>query len=208
MRKFYSVFIIMSMVLASCAKEVLRPVVIDFGKKTVGVEAGNFPVRVSTDCAWYAESGSSWVKVDGNVHASEGTLLVSYDSNASTEGDWRFNRVGHVFIKTYDGATVGKIAIWQKGIVPVISFAQQNVIPASGGPCRVECMTNLTDLERPRIKLSTDAGWITDLRWSQDGKSVEFTALAGSGRQAEIVLAHTDAWGIVTERKFNVSQEE
>ena len=72
----------------------------------------------------------------------------------------------------------------------------------------MECMTNLTDLERPRIKLSTDAGWITDLRWSQDGKSVEFTALAGSGRQAEIVLAHTDAWGIVTERKFNVSQEE
>lgn len=207
MRKFYSVFIIMSMVLTSCAKEVLQPIVIDFGKKTVGVDAGSFPVRVSTDCAWYAQAESSWIKVDSEFHESEGTVLVNYDSNASSEGDWRFNRIGYVYIKTYDGGTVGKIAVWQKGIAPAISFPQDNIIPAAGGACRVECMTNLTDSERSRIKISTEAAWITGLEWSRDGRSVKFTAQAGSQRQAEITLRHTDAWGIVTERKFNVIQE-
>ena len=83
MRKFYSVFIIMSMVLTSCAKEVLQPIVIDFGKKTVGVDAGSFPVRVSTDCAWYAQAESSWIKVDSEFSSENIMTKAMFDAPSS-----------------------------------------------------------------------------------------------------------------------------
>lgn len=208
MRKLFNVLIVIALLCSSCAKEVLKPVEVDLGKKTVGVEAGCFPVKVTADCVWYAESDCPWIHVDSEFHAKEGTFTINYDSNASSEGDWRFNRVGKVLIKTYDDALVGTVAVWQKGISPVIAFDESNKISVSGGQCKVPCRTNLTDAERSRIVVTADQKWISDLRWSLDGRSVDFTAEAGSSRQAVITLAHTDAWGIVTEVLCNISQEE
>ena len=209
MKRIVYIFIAMILFCSSCAKEVLQTVYVDLGKKTVGVDAGSFPVKVTTEGVWYAESQSSWITVDGTLHNSDGTFVVRYDSNASTEGDWRFNRIGLVHVKTYDGATTAVLSVWQKGISPVISFADVNKIPTAGGACSVPCTTNLTDAERSRISLSCSQSWISDLQWGRDGRSVTFIADTGSqGREAAIELVHTDAWGIATETSFTIRQED
>ena len=208
MKRLLYIICAFALICTSCAKEVLKTTEVDLGKKTVGVEAGSFPVKVSVDGVWYAESESSWISVDGELHDGDGTFVINYDSNASSEGDWRFNRIGKVVVKTYDGAVAGTISVWQKGIAPTIEFAAQTIIPAAGGPCKVSCQTNLSGTEQNRVKVTCDAEWISDAVWSRDGKSVDFTAQAGSDREAVIKVLHTDAWGIVTEVECNVRQEE
>lgn len=209
MKRIVYIFIAVIFFCTSCAKEVLQTTYVDLGKKTVGVEAGSFPVKVTTEGVWYAESQSSWITVDGSLHDSDGTFLISYDSNASIEGDWRFNRIGTVYVKTYDGATTAVISVWQKGITPVIGFAEVNKIPVAGGLCKIPCTTNLTDAERNGISLSCNVNWISGLEWGRDGRSITFAAEAGAqGREATIKLVHTDAWGIATEALCTISQED
>lgn len=209
MKRIVYIIVAAALFCSSCAKEVLQTTYVDLGKKTVGVEAGSFPVKVTIEGVWYAESQSSWIDVDGSLHKSDGTFLISYDSNASSEGDWRFNRIGKVHVKTYDGATTAVISVWQKGISPVITFAEINKVPVAGGECSVPCTTNLTDAERGGISLTCDQTWISGLSWGRDGRSVTFTAAAGSqGREAVIKLVHTDAWGIATEAICTVRQED
>ncbi len=191
----------------SCTK-VLQTTEVDLGKKIVGAHAGSFPVKVSVDGVWYAESGASWISVDDELHDSDGTFVINYESNTSSEGDWRFNRIGKVFVKTYDGALAGIISVWQKGITPTIEFAPVTVIPAAGGSCKVTCRTNLSGNEQNSIKITCDASWISNEVWSRDGKSVDFVAKPGTSRDAVIKVAHTDAWGIVTEVECKVRQEE
>ena len=206
MKRLLYIFVIL--LCTSCVKGVLQPVSVDLGSKTVDIEAGSFPVRITVEGVWYAESQVSWLLVDDALHDSDGTFTVRYESNASSEGDWRFNRVGTVLVKTYDGAVVGMIKVLQKGITPEIRFADLIRIPLAGGQCKVACETNLTDSERSGIAFSCQETWIKDICWSLDGRSVDFVAEAGGPRQAVVKMIYTDAWGQSTEVEFIVSQEE
>ena len=208
MKRLLYIICAFALICTSCAKEVLKTIEVDLGKKTVGVEAGSFPVKVTVEGVWYAESQSSWIAVDESLHDSDGTFVVRYDSNASSEGDWRFNRAGKVLVKTYDGAVAGVITVWQKGISPSIEFSPVNLIPSAGGPCKVSCMTNITGIEQNNVTVTCEASWISYPVWSRDGMSVDFTAQAGSSREAVLKVVHTDAWGIVTEVECKVRQEE
>ena len=206
MKRLLYIFVIL--LCTSCVKGVLQPTYVDLGSKTVGIDAGTFPVRITVEGVWYAESQVSWLKVDESLHDSDGTFTVRYESNTSSEGDWRFNRVGTVLVKTYDGAVTGTIKVLQKGMTPEIRFADVNKIPVAGGQCKVTCLTNLTDSERSGISFRCQETWIKDICWSLDGRSVDFTAEAGVARQAKVTMIYTDAWGQVTEVEFTVSQEE
>ena len=208
MKRLLYIICALTLVCTSCAKEVLKTTEVDLGKKTVGIEAGSFPVRVTVEGVWYAESQSSWISVDGSLHDSDGTFVIRYESNTSSEGDWRFNRIGKVLVKTYDGAVAGTISVWQKGISPSIEFASVNMIPSAGGSCKVPCLTNLSGSEQNRVSVTCDASWISNPVWSRDGRSVDFTAQPGSAREAVLKVMHTDAWGIVTEVECKVRQEE
>ena len=201
-------YIFMILLCTSCVKGVLQPVSVDLGSKKVGVEAGSFPVRITVEGVWYAESQVAWLKVDESLHDSDGTFTIRYESNTSSEGDWRFNRSGIVLVKTYDGAVVGTIKVLQKGMTPEIRFADMNRIPTAGGQCKVACVTNLTDSERSGISFKCQEKWIKDICWSRDGRSVDFVAEAGGPRQALITMIYTDAWGQSVEVEFIVSQEE
>ena len=206
MKRLFNIFLL-SLLCISCTREVLQTTYVDLGKKTVGVEAGNFPVKVSMDCVWYAESDSPWITVDNEFHAPEGTVQVSYGSNVSSEGDWRFSRIGVVHIKSYDGAIVGIIHVWQKGLSPVICFDETVKVSLTGGPYLAPCTTTLTDIERPNISLTSAEDWIGDLKWGHDGRSVEFTVReASESREGVVYVRHTDAWGEVTEVSFKVRQ--
>lgn len=206
MRRLLLIFAVI--ICTSCAKTELQPTYLDLGKKTVGIEAGNFPVKITVEGVWYAESEASWIDIDSSLHDSDGTFSVRYESNASSEGDWRFNRKGVVLVKTFDGAVVGSITVLQKGIEPEITFAPVNKIPIAGGECKIPFITNLTDSERSGISFTCVESWINDIRWSMDGRSVDLTASAGQARQAVITMVYTDAWGISTDVEFMVSQEE
>ena len=206
MKKLLYIFVIISCI--SCGKAGLQPTYVDLGSKTVGIDAGTFPVKITVEGVWYAESQVSWLKVDEGLHNSEGTFTVRYESNASAEGDWHFNRIGTVFVKTYDGSVVGTIKVLQRGAVPEIRFEQVNRIPLVGGECKVPCMTNLTDSERSSISLTCQEDWIKNLCWSLDGRSVDFMADPGGPRQTIVTMIYTDAWGQGIEVEFNVSQEE
>lgn len=105
-----------AIVMAACSKEVLSPVGKLIGEYTVESDAGQFPVLVSTDGVWKAESLEDWITVDNAWHRDRYTVIVRYGSNQSIEGMHRPARSGKVIIETADGAECDTLIVHQKGL--------------------------------------------------------------------------------------------
>ena len=105
-----------AIILAAFAKEVLSPTGKIIGEFTVESDAGQFPVLVSADCVWKAESLDEWISVDNSWHRETYTVTVHYGSNQSIEGLHRPARSGKVLIETADGAQIDTLIVHQKGM--------------------------------------------------------------------------------------------
>lgn len=203
MKKLF-ILIISTAALAGCSKEVLKTTGLLRAERIVSEEEGSFPAIVSCACAWKAESGADWIEVDGRWRKGESTLQIHYASNESVEGDRRFNRIGDIYIRTYDNGVADTIRIKQHGLVPSIVFPKKTV-SAGSGTVRVPFSTNLTDRERGMLTFSADASWIGSCRWSSDQAAVEFKCDGGSG-SATLTATFTDAWGLQTSADCTITK--
>ena len=204
MKKILS--LLLTFALAACSKEVLQPVEQSLGCKTVEAAAGSFQVLVTADAVWEVSTEDDWIDVAPGWHRSASAFVVNYASNESIEGACRFNRTGHIAVKTYDGALVGVLELRQKGIDPFIEFTQcEYGLPAAGGICDLALRTNLGDAQRASIRVDAQAAWL-EPSWGRDGRSVRLQVQAGSNRSASVRVQFTDCWGQVTEAACTVTQ--
>lgn len=192
--------------LVGCVKENIIPTGKNLGHVEVGCQAGEFPVAVNTEGYWTVKSLCEWISVDSGYRKGDGAFSVRYEGNESFEWVCRFNRRGNVLVKTYDGAVVDTIEVWQKGIDPFIQFENEYVIGAEPSECTVSMITNLNDEERSRINCASDVPWILDPKWGRDGRSVVFSVTAGHSRSGHITFTHIDQWGVTTSKTFTVAQ--
>lgn len=169
--------------------------------------SGSFMAYIETEGVWAAEALEDWLNVDGSYHKDHYAVEVEYDSNESVPGYMRFNRMGYVVIRTYDGFAADTLVVKQRGSVPVLSFAEVNLISKEGGEVSVPFITNLSDRERPHVRLTTDSAWIKDPVWGRDGVSVSFTAESGTSREGTVTVTYTDGWGQVTASVCRIRQE-
>ena len=119
-RTFIFIVTLASVLLSACTKEVLKTSGKVLGERTVSAEAGDFPVLVTTTGVWTAASLSDWIKVDGQMHKDQGTILVRYGANTSYLGKNCFNRLGKVLVKTVDGAEADTLFVKQRIHAPGI----------------------------------------------------------------------------------------
>lgn len=191
--------------LCACTKEVLRTSGEVIAEKEVSAQKGDFSVYVKTTGVWRASAQEDWIHVTSELFKDNCVLAVEYDSNESYEGNPRFNRIGHLLIKTYDGATADTVIVRQKGIEPFIE-ADQFQIPSAGGKCIVPVRTNLTGAQRSGMSFKCSADWISNIDWSADGDGISIEAASGSGRETSIEFSFTDPWGITTKTECKIKQ--
>lgn len=187
------ILVFVLLIAASCSREVLQVTETDGGMRVVSPSAGAFPVLVSSDCVWSASSADSWIKVNPEYRDGTGSFIVNYESNESVGGDRRFNREGHVVVKTYDGAVLTTITVRQWGLAPFMEIPDAYIGP-SAGLQSIPFHTNLTDRERSSVSCSSPSGLVSGLRWSEDGEHIIFMADAG-GDPFTLTVTFTDAWG-------------
>ncbi|MBR6347199.1 MAG: BACON domain-containing protein [Bacteroidales bacterium] len=210
MKKNFSIFFMatwLALCLAGCSQEVLVTQGKSLGTVEVYPAAGDFSVFIDTDGVWSASSPETWVHVPADLFKDAGAIIVGYDSNESVVGAPRFNRLGHVIVRTYDGATADTLYIRQQGIEAFISL-EDATVPASGGSCYIPLRTNLTGAQRGSISCSSDAGWIVSPEIGADFRSILFTAESGSSREGMLTVSFTDEWGLVTSAGCKISQRE
>ena len=116
MTKRFILICLAAIVMAACTKEVLSPTGKIIGEFTVESDAGQFPVLVTADGVWKAESLEDWITVDNSWHRDQYTVIVRYGSNQSIEGMNRPARSGKVIIETADGAQIDTLIVHQKGM--------------------------------------------------------------------------------------------
>lgn len=191
--------------LCSCNKEVLVTRGEVIASKEVPAQTGDFSIYVKTTGVWSASTIEDWLHVSSTLAKDNSVLQVRYDSNESYEGAPRFNRLGHVVISTYDGATADTVLVRQKGIEPFIEIDSCQ-IPAAGGICIVPVRTNLTGAQRGGMSFVCDASWISSVEWSADGAGIRLEASAGSGREASLSFSFTDDWGVTTKTECLIKQ--
>lgn len=177
----------------SCSREVLQVTEADGGMRVVSASAGSFPILVTSDCVWSASSADKWIKINPEYRDGTGSFIVNYESNESVGGDRRFNRTGHIVVKTYDGAVLTTITVRQYGMAPFMEIPQA-YIGSSAGQQSIPFHTNLTDRERSSVSCCCQSGLISNLRWSDDGEHITFMADEGSD-PFTITVTFTDAWG-------------
>ena len=207
MNKISYIIPILRLVLASCQKEVQQTTGAVKAQTELSARSGSFVAYVETEGVWSAEALEDWLHVDQAYHKDHNAVEVEYDSYESVPGYMRFNRMGHVVIRTYDGFAADTLVVKQRGSEPVLSFAEVNLISAEGGDVSVPFTTNLSDRERPYVRLTTDSAWIKDPVWGRDGVSVSFTAEPGSSREGTVTVTYTDGWGQVTASVCRIRQE-
>ena len=192
--------------LAGCRKEVLLTQGKSLGEKELPPSAGSFSMFVRTEGVWSVSAAEDWIRVPSGLFKGNYGVEVSYLSNESYAGVHRFNRLGHVIVKTYDGATADTLYVRQRGIEPFIAFDEDNTIPPGGGEFSIPVHTNLGGAQRGSIICTSDAGWISNPVFGKDCASVEFTASQGSSRSAKLTFSFTDAWGLVTCAECTINQ--
>ena len=192
--------------LAGCSKEVLVTTGGSLGVKEVFPAAGDFTLLVNTAGVWSVSSPESWIHLPGDWFRDSHAVIVAYDSNESVIGAPRFNRTGHVVVRTYDGAVADTLYIKQQGIEPFIELDAETSVPASGGSCFIPVRTNLTSSQRGSVVCSADAGWITGPVFGRDGLGISVEAAPGSGRSCRLTMTFTDGWGLVTRAETTITQ--
>ena len=204
MRKFLYIVTTLCLLVA-CNKEEIRTREEAGGTRTVGVSSGAFPVLVTTEGVWMAESDDAWIHIDDSWHKNKASFYVQYDSNESTDGDRRFNRVGTIRVKTWDGAIVKTISLRQYGLEPFISLPDTKISTA-GGRQNIPFLTNLTDRERPSLVFTSDSPSLIAPIWDEDGESVSFDTTEGT-TGGVIQVQFTDAWGKVFTASATITRE-
>lgn len=104
------------LIIAACAKEVLKPLGKRLGEVTVESDAGEIPVLINATGIWRAASMEDWISVDDAWHRDQYSVVLHYGSNQSVEGMHRSDRMGKVLIITADGAECDTLVIHQKGL--------------------------------------------------------------------------------------------
>lgn len=206
MMKKFGILVAAVIILGACSREVIVPQGRSLGVKEVYPAAGDFSVLVSTEGVWSVSSPEQWIHVPGDWFRDNHAIIVSYDSNESTVGAPRFNRLGHVIVKTYDGAAADTLYIRQQGIEPFLSLDAENVISSSGGKCYIPVYTNLTSDQRGSISCVADADWVLSAEFGREGQGISFEAAAGSGRECRLVMSFTDGWGRVSSAETTIRQ--
>lgn len=210
MIKRFSIFFLaacLALSFESCSQEVLVTQGKSLGTREVYPAAGDFSVFIETDGVWSVSSPQAWIHVPGGLFKGAGAVIVSYDTNESVVGAPRFNRLGQVIVKTYDGATADTLYVRQQGIEPFISL-EDATIPASGGECYIPVYTNLTGAQRASIGCTSDADWIISPSVGSDCRGILFTAGKGSSRDGNLTVSFTDEWGQVTSAGCKIMQRE
>lgn len=207
-RTFIFIVTLASVLLSACTKEVLKTSGKVLGERTVSAEAGDFPVLVTTTGVWTAASLSDWIKVDGQMHKDQGTILVRYGANTSYLGKNCFNRLGKVLVKTVDGAEADTLFVKQRGIAPFFYCPEVGEVPLRGGRFSVPVNSNFSDNERPRLSFRSNVEWISNVSWGYDGRSIAFDVTKGqTEREAVIYLTFTPEWGEIFEGECPVIQK-
>lgn len=192
--------------LAGCKQEVILTGGKSLGVKEVYPAAGDFSLLVSTTGVWSVSSPEPWVHVPGDWFRDDHAIIVAYDSNESVIGAPRFNRLGHVVVKTYDGAAADTLYIKQQGIEPYLEMDTENPVPSSGGGCFIPVRTNLTSSQSGSIVCRADADWISNPVFAREGQGISFDAAPGSGRSCRLTMTFTDGWGLVTRAETTITQ--
>ena len=195
------------LLMCGCKKEVLRTEGVVAADKYVPAHGGSFAVSVTTTGVWAVESLSDWLSVDGKLHKGKGTFTVEYASNESVPGSRRFNRIGRVVVRTWDGATADTVRIFQYGLVPYMSLRDTTVSPDAGEHA-VAFTTNLTDAQRKSVSCSSTASWISGAEWASCGDSLNFVTVGSpsSPREGTITVTFTDAWGVAFSESCTIRQ--
>lgn len=192
--------------LSGCRQEVILTRGKSLGEKQVYPAAGDFSMLVSTSGVWSVSSPEPWIHLPGEWFRDDHAIIVAYDSNESVIGAPRFNRLGHVIVKTWDGAAADTLYIKQQGIEPYLEMDAETPVPSSGGNCFIPVRTNLTSSQGGSIVCSADAGWISNPVFAREGAGISFEAAPGSGRSCRLEMAFTDGWGIVTRAQTTLTQ--
>lgn len=104
------------LMLAACAKEVLKSTGKRLAEVTVESDAGQIPVLINATGVWKATSEADWITVDDVWRRDRNTIVLHYASNRSVEGLHRGPRQGTVLIRTADKAECDTLVIHQKGL--------------------------------------------------------------------------------------------
>ena len=189
-----------------CSQEVLVTQGKSLGEKEVYPAAGDFSVFVETTGVWSVSSPEDWIHVPAGWFRDNHAVIVAYDSNESVVGAPRFNRIGHVIVKTFDGAAADTLYVRQQGIEPYLAMDAEVTVPSSGGSCYIPVYTNLTSAQRGSIICQADAQWISGPALGKDCTGVSFDAAPGSGRSCRLTVTFTDAWGLVARAETIIKQ--
>ena len=206
MKKTLAILSLGALLLSGCTVEVLSPTGKISADAYVPAKAGEFVAFVETEGVWNACALSSWLSVEEKLRRGSGSLGVAYSSNESVPGDRRFNRVGYVLVKTYDGATADTLRVYQAGLAPFLEIPPYGIGSAEGD-VYVPFNTNLTDSERKSVSFSADASWVEEVTWAACGDSLLLRcATSPLGSPAEIQASFRDEWGNVTLAKGTVTR--
>lgn len=192
--------------LSGCNQEVILTRGKSLGEKEVYPAAGEFSLLVSTSGVWSVSSPESWIHLPSDWFRDDHAVMVAYDSNESVIGAPRFNRLGHVIVKTYDGAAADTLYIKQQGIEPYLEMDAESRISSSGGGCFISVRTNLTSSQSGSIVCRADADWISNPVFAREGQGISFEAAPGSGRSCRLEMTFTDGWGLVTRAQTTITQ--
>lgn len=208
MKRFRILFLTLGLVagLSGCKQEVILTRGKSLGEKEVYPAAGDFSMLVSTSGVWSVSSPESWIHLPGDWFRDDHAIIVAYDSNESVIGAPRFNRLGHVIVKTYDGAAADTLYIKQQGIEPFLEMDAESRVPSSGGNCFIPVRTNLTSSQGGSIVCRADADWIFSPVFAREGLGISFEAAPGSGRSCRLEMTFTDGWGLVTRAETILTQ--
>ena len=195
---------------SSCKKEVVgvRGEVVT--EKYVSAEAGSFPMIVTMDGIWRAETVEDWLYISADCEGyikGDYSVTVCYESNQSTESRRNFNRLGHVIIRSYDGFLADTVLVKQRGLEPYIELRDTATEQTE---CAIALNTNLTDEQRPGIACTADATWVKSLAMNDAKTAIDVTLepnTTGAERETTVRFAFTDAWGETTEVTCTLTQK-
>lgn len=208
--KHISIAAAIVLLMAACTKEVVGVSGRVIGEQYVSAEEGEFPIIVSMNTVWTAQTMEDWLSISEDCEGyiqGDYAVTVRYTSNQSTESRRNFNRLGHVIIRSYDGFKADTVLVKQRGLDPFVEL-QSAVV--EGTECQVKLNTNLTDEQRPNIVCKADDSWVRSVAMNDAKTALNITLApndSGAERTTIIRFVFTDAWGQGTEENCSLTQK-
>lgn len=161
----------------------------------VSPESGNAVLSVSSNINWFVSEGADWVTVSPDSGVDNGTVIVSYTQNTSTNPR-------STILTLYGGEVPEQeIVLTQLGAAPVLSVAPDSLsFQTSGGSAQVSISANVP------WTLTESADWISlNKSTGTQSDSVVISCLPSSttsAREATILLSSPG----LSERRIQVAQ--